>query len=465
MASKFVKPQSDFQSKNFKYVDPNCWKVKRIENEKRLISLIPKGFPLILIHKKTSRPLVSIHIESCVTDEKSMILKRSKNNSIDSIDSFQCILPNQGQIEFILTNLTESMVNINLMRTNSKVTEVDPGPEKSINQVNEIRGYSSYSVIRDQKTDKTMIVEPNLKDDGEKMMIDECDEVTHTDCFTIFPAVVPCANHNMKDLFQKGETEWISVGTSSFILSFPSFIQLPNTDISEPVSILSRTNNHEETSSIRGTTPLSFRSSSTPSTLERSSIDRGGVVPLSLGVSSSSSPSYGSRSTIPLAPRHPSHIPPPIAPGGNGFKLTQSFCIDASNASNAFATKVREGESVQEHTISTGINYLYDHHSPETYLKISIVNNLPNWPNSLKFSFEDLNFSFERYTMLQYQPKKIYDEDICCICLCESPKDVICTCGHVVHKDCFNQSNDKSRCPICRSRVSLITSVDIFSTD
>jgi hypothetical protein len=428
MASKFCKPTREqinvyFPTKGSKDSFKRFWKVKRIDESLGFASLLPRGYPLILVNKKTQQPLASIHVSIHQNQNNSLMIHRPNDSSIDS---FQCIIPSEGQILFTITNLTSNWININLMRSNDKVTEVNPGPILSINAVNELKGYSSYTVEVDQKTNKTMIIHPLTNSDNQKITMNDIDtKKSDSTCFQIFPSVVPMINHPNANLFGPEETEWVSVCTSSFIMPLPKIYK-------------SVTNLHAA--------PLNLES-------------YGEVV------------WQGSLPTLQQSPIERAERTQERCLVSKGFKNAQSGKIGREclkklksiDTGSTYATQVTSGDYVQINTCETGIDYHYDKHSPSTIVRFSI-SNLSEFVPNVKFCQDDLEESYQRYISAVLRPMKIYKDSTCCICLDSDPVDVICTCGHVIHKSCFlTNSTVPSKCPLCRSKVVLVTSMDILN--
>ncbi len=134
----------------------------------------PKDQPMILFSKKDGTALASLHVK-CQSNKhqndqlgnrgKSIITKRPYNSGFSC--DFQAILSKQDQeFELVITNLTGlGMINFNIMKESTGVTEVNPG---GLNEVNELHEYQSYSVQCDQSNNGVLILKSIDKKVGEK---------------------------------------------------------------------------------------------------------------------------------------------------------------------------------------------------------------------------------------------------------------------------------------------------------
>ena len=81
-----------------------------------------KNSPMVLFSKKDNIPLVSVTL--LADHSPSLITKRYEKGDL----SFQGVVKNDNQeISFLLNNLTPYNLKIDLMKTNTKVTDTDPG--------------------------------------------------------------------------------------------------------------------------------------------------------------------------------------------------------------------------------------------------------------------------------------------------------------------------------------------------
>lgn len=433
MASKFEKP-SDYEISYYfpkvKKTFKKFWKVKRIDKSLGLVSIMPRGYPLILVNKKTQQALASIHVSIRNNQNHSLMIHRPNNNT--PIDSFQCVLPSDGQIQFTITNLTTDMVNINLMRSNDKVTEVNPGPILSINQVNELHEFDCYTVERDQKTDKTMIIHPIMSTTGDKITMNDIDsKKSDSTCFQIFPSVIPKIDHPFAHLFGPEETEWVSVKSSAFLIPLPKIHQSNNQMMLESCN---------DDMSYGPRTIMSIR-------------------PLSVNLQCAPV-SKGTHQRF--------QLPDKVAQSGEFKNITKSGHkqLNSIDTGATYAAQVTSGDFIQENTSETGLEYLYDKHSPPNLVRFSINNQQSEFLPNVKFFEEDLVEAQQQYISGVARPTKIYKDETCCICLEPEPLDVICTCGHVIHKSCFltdNSNPNPTKCPLCRSRVVLVTPLSVFA--
>lgn len=119
----------------------------------------PLGHPMVLF-ADDGTPLASLHFECQTTSEQvgnlrgQTLITNRPDKSVDDLQFFQGLVdrPNQ-EVQLVITNLLESdahenaYINFNVLRSDEKVTMVDPG---GVNQVNELRPGESYAVKSDQ---------------------------------------------------------------------------------------------------------------------------------------------------------------------------------------------------------------------------------------------------------------------------------------------------------------------------
>lgn len=145
----------------------------------------PKDSPLILFSKIDGLPLASIHFrcqespqqnDYMKTRGQSLFTKRPFESSFKC--DFQGIVDREGQeFEFVITNLNkDGMINFNILKQNSTVSEVNPG---GLNEVNELRSFESVAIKCDQNDNKSMILNvltktsPSDKTKKEKVTVEE----------------------------------------------------------------------------------------------------------------------------------------------------------------------------------------------------------------------------------------------------------------------------------------------------
>ena len=116
-----------------------------------------RGNPLIL-RSADGTPLAAVHFKPKNNSSKIVMSSIAQmEGKSASVTSFQCSFE-ETDTEFkpVISNLTKSPININLMRRNEDVKTKDPGPTLSYNEVNELQAYESYPIQRDQATKRTM---------------------------------------------------------------------------------------------------------------------------------------------------------------------------------------------------------------------------------------------------------------------------------------------------------------------
>jgi hypothetical protein len=221
----------------------------------------PKGNPLILFSISNPSgpiPIASVHLETQSYEKqndnignrgKALFTKRWQKSSANC--DFQGIITQDKQdYEFVLTNLTigDELININILKKNVKVTEVDPGVEgHSVNMVNEINPFSSYAVQSDQKDNCSLILETIKNEEGKPCLSVKTDEKQGEEktqgTYYWLRAIPPKGGKN-EFLFEK--TKWACV--DYFILKYEK-ITPSETSMSQGLTVRASRGNENQSKS------------------------------------------------------------------------------------------------------------------------------------------------------------------------------------------------------------------------
>ena len=121
--------------------------------------------------------------------------------------------PNQ-YLKFVVTNLSTGWVNFNVLFKRHHVNQTNPGPEVSINQVNEFKPLETYEIQVDQRTGKKMILaglEENIEGENTAVTVSETESKNHSSSgkgVYFYLCGLPEQGGENEKFFQEG-TEWI----------------------------------------------------------------------------------------------------------------------------------------------------------------------------------------------------------------------------------------------------------------
>ena len=108
---------------------------------------VANGNALILFSKLDNLPIASLQFLSQNTNKirgKTVIFER---NSEDDLQRFQGLMNRDNQdFELVISNLNDNAdewINFNILRTDEKVLEVNPG---GLNEINELKPNQSYAI-------------------------------------------------------------------------------------------------------------------------------------------------------------------------------------------------------------------------------------------------------------------------------------------------------------------------------
>jgi len=115
--------------------------------------------PIILFSKADKSPLVALALKSTTPDSNIHLIPTTCENFGTCITLFNGNRRDKrpdsqlAEYEFILTNLTDiGEIKIDIMRENESAKCTNPGPEKSINRINELYPLQTHPIRFDQNT-------------------------------------------------------------------------------------------------------------------------------------------------------------------------------------------------------------------------------------------------------------------------------------------------------------------------
>lgn len=416
---------------------------------------------MILSSAVTNTPLAALVFRDLKNERQTLVTSRpppnNNRNTYQNQSYFQCMVdkPNT-KFTFTLINLArQGYINFNILHTPtpsgvsennpSKINEVDPGPSFGINQVNEIRPESAYTVEVDQRTNRHMILDGLTRQEtvnNESTMVPvsvDQDEASHAKPkgLYFYLSVVPEAGcEDLLKLFKEGSV-WSC--TSTFILTRPTVSLRPS--YSNPVNSIRPINymNYvNAVDSVNSVDPVLFEEQGSVQEWVDDDDDDG---------------TYDYNESL----RRPKK-------SKSSSVLNQSKSV-AQNVGQTQAGKLEYGdELITVQTSFTGKEYEYDITSPPTILCLSIWDKMQLLPVPIP-SKEEAQSLIEEYLLLRtknlMKDVKIYYYEHCCIDLTSEADTVIATCGH----QCINSANvgNLNRCPICRSHVSAFIKADCLN--
>ena len=208
----------------------------------------PLGQAMILLSEADGSALAALHLR-CQDNEyqndskgnrgKALFTKRPKKSEFKC--DFQGIISKDNQeFELVPTNHSrDGLININIMKRDVKVTQVDPGSPDGLNKVNEIKPFHSYAIQSDQACDGVLVLGSIKKTDSDKskehkITVREAETGSSTPVGTYYyPSVVPQADKpGLVQKFKKtmwGCTDLFYVKEK--IMKYESFASLINSSI------------------------------------------------------------------------------------------------------------------------------------------------------------------------------------------------------------------------------------------
>ena len=459
------------------------------------IGYVPIGHPMLLYSVFDGSALACLHVryQSNINNNKFPTVVTELNESNNQQQQFQVIFPKDNEdIEFIITNLSsESYINFNIMKTDTKVLEVDPG---GLNQANELRPLQSCVIRSDQTVgNKSIKINVNIKkneknEDVKTELIKEVSENKENKVGTyLYLSVVPQSND--KQLCEKFiETIW---KPSDFFIIKKKSNNYKSNDFFNA-------REHTEMSRVGVYTEMSRGGNSRGNNMSRGGNTRGYTFE-ELGGNTRGSSNFSHFDSEELEEQSTRLVnqSDKIFPrsrvmdrGENLVNLTDKILdrgeklvnlIDKTldrgeklhitktiNNSHPFETSHEEiyksqvanlsyGEQVSVTTVDTGLNYAYDLHSKRCILGLSVFENLKiaEKPNQQYMKQQIIDYVDKiinnKLAELLKELTMVYTSESCCICMDNKPDTVFYKCGHkCVHEEC---SKTLDKCPMCRGFI------------
>lgn len=427
----------------------------------------PNNHSMVLYSQIDGTPLASVALKyrnNWLNSTESCIITKIQDK--DDQQRFQGIVSKDNQeIAFVITNLcSEGMLDINLMKSNIKVKEVNPG---GLNQVNELRPYESYEIQADQTRGNRSIIISYAKDkENNKVTLAEETEKTTEEKVGdyLYISVLPQVTiSSLATKFKK--TVWKS--SDDFIIVSKTYKHT-----FDPESSKSDLSFNEPTLGLGGGETASFSFGD----CSRRGLSRSASMPVSTGSAFSfgaSSPGIGRSASLfssgasqTMATPFSFASAPMPASTGQAFSFGASAPAKSMSMSddnfmpsvmNSHVGKLKHGEQVIVNSSETGLEYNYDLISPIATFNISVLENMVLLPGTTK---EVMKSNIEKYIKLITDKEdvklindinKLYTAETCCVCLESIPDMVFYKCGHVcTDKEC---SKELKECPYCRSTI------------
>jgi hypothetical protein len=369
------------------------------------------GGPLILFSEVDGTGLASLHFRPSsrkntkVTPTIRSFIAPNPIKETDDKQRFQGLInADKQEFELVITNLSnEAFINFNLMKTNEKVTEIDP--QGSLNQINELRPMESYTVQCDQLNNLPLI----LKQHADSITVGQINEQQKDNNKSkgtyLFLNIAPLAS--CKDLVERYKktiwktSELFVVKESSPIYSMYAEEEDEETD-AETVF-----NNAEEPSTFTN------REVCVESLIERSEC---------------------------------------ITPSSLQLKQVKGI---AKTVLDSKVGEITYGKgAINVYSQTTGLVYDYETMSRPCVLGLSINEKL-EFIDNVDYSYlkKQAEEYLEMVVLSKYEDflkTDFYVSDECVICMESSNNCVLYTCGHMCgHYDCLMVE----KCPLCRTRI------------
>jgi len=134
----------------------------------------PKVSNMVLFSTKDGTPLASLALKPISND--SALISERPDSVDDSVQRFQGLCKNDNEeFSLVITNLnTDGYINFNILKTDEKVTNTNPG---GLNEINELRPLESYAVRCDQSNNLQLILSSIKNESGETLTIKEDEDV------------------------------------------------------------------------------------------------------------------------------------------------------------------------------------------------------------------------------------------------------------------------------------------------
>ncbi len=422
-----------------------------------------KKSPMVLMSLIDGSPLASLHLECQETNEncgKGLITHRpDRELETPDIQQFQGMIDRDNQeFQLVITNLsTSGYINFNILKTDSKVKEVNP---MGLNQVNELRPNESYRIKADQATNLSLLLS-TLKDDnnnatGITVKKDEDASNKEKKGTYYFLSVVP--QSGQKELEERfAQTKWVStdlIVRKEKKMVNPYYYTNMNRQEHYQSIMRERPNNR----AISGLQPMygglrraigSFGHSTNLSLDEKIIPNDNMSDDDDLEFDTDFKQSY--LESLPLSSSFKNY-----SLDLKNTPIASKKPIASSFVDNSLAAQVKGGKHVDVYSIETGIEYNYELSSPRCVLGLSVSLELkfdellaiPDVADEVKLILDNLKSG--KYTEM-LKGLNVFATDECVVTLEGKPDIVFYTCGHCCVK---KEVADKiTKCPMCRKLV------------
>lgn len=480
---------------------------------------------LVLFSKINGSPLASIAFRSQNGKEKTLISHLPSDT--EGRYRFQGLIAEDDQeFEFVITNLLNEQsnyINFNILKTDEKVKETNPG---GLNEINELRPNESYAVQCDNANNLSLILSSLKKDrDGVEMSIKEDEEnAKKTGAKTkgtyFYLSVVPVKDSKTAHLFT--DTVWkvteyfVRKENSPFVQERFGPLTVPrsgypgsgvyscdtrkfsaNIDI-QPFDDGDNFDLFDNVPSIKNRTIESFPQQK--KNLLKNSITDFKLNQLSpiqekaeaCAAEDTGFPDYSEEyeedcenlefDLFDDTPSLPINVKNSESNRYNG--KTPSIPVDVKNPFkpnkdediyNSKASRIVGGRYIKVLSAQTDVSYDFDKPSAPCVLGLSVMENMVfNKPQSESdiiqqgiLLIDDLKAyesESDKKRYLEFIKGKTYDQELCCICLTDEPDTVFYTCGHKAVKfECLEK--DLKNCPVCRTYIDAYLRVTIDKDD
>ena len=443
------------------------------------------GSAMVLFSNETMTPLAVFALKGKTA---SVLVTQRQPPAGANEAYFQGMLNNDGEFSFVIMNLAESgTLNINILHTPHRVSEVDPGPAYGVNQVNEIRAGQAYVVEADQRTGRSMILKGITKKQSDNtsvpMTVDEDEKdksaPERKGTYYYLSVVAQSTATDLIEKFKEGTT-WRCV--NHFVRKTTAPLYKGRTyegalEGAMPIAMgICGTERRAMSDSFDDTDEME-ESSSDP--FEQTAF-RGGIHPAAAAMDNPAAatmtrsinpaifaPALAAMGN-PAAPKKKTRQAAAAALDGLAIGL-QSAASDVAAAAprvaNAAAPEVGKtqaatveaGREVEVRVGFTGYEYAYEYPSAPTVISLSLWKDMViNQPDNLVqvINAELDEWSKDAGKTLIALIKKVYADCETCVIDLESPPDtIVASCGH----KCINHKNVNAtirNCPLCRGHVT-----------
>lgn len=398
---------------------------KTLGHEKEYLIVKPLGNPIILFSSDGVTPIASIHLQP---GRGSGFITRRWNKSNLECDFQGIVTEDNTEINFILTNLTNEIINFNILKKNVPVTQTDPGVEgHALNQINEISPFSSYRVQSDQMDQCGIMFTTAKKEDSggnqSTITVKEEEEGTSPLGTYFWLSVLSKRGGENEKLFKEG-VKWSHADYIALKITYPTAKGIA-----------------------KGISPA----------------PEGGRLELAMAFSSIASLSY-----TPPPPPPPQEFTQTSEPPTKRRKLTDTTAspvtidtgrldIDSSKVGQIKST----GKRIHETFRTTGILYNFDCPSEKCKIGLSLIDKVHEIQTEdsvlLACGQELVEDILKKNKLKMLESTVIYKEEKCCICLDNDSSVIFLQCGHqCTCTSCSQQQGGAAaitKCPMCRNFI------------